>query len=379
MSFGLYLHFPFCRNKCSYCDFYKEIHSEDLERRFYRALIEETELAAEAYAAICGPVASIFIGGGTPTLTNRDLFADWLSHLKRLFEVPNGIEFSIENNPESVSLDVLQAYREFGITRPVFGIQSFNTKLLKVLGRKHRTRDSHRAIYHTNALGFKNFGVDLIFGLPGQSGKLLSADLDQLLDLEPPHISFYQLTVEEGTRLERMVGQGKVRIPDPVLQLAMYRSGVEKMTEAGYERYEVSSFARPGFECLHNIGYWEGQDYLGLGPSAHSFMMGQRYANAPSLADYLRDLGSGRRPTIIDESGIQERMTEAVMLGLRMARGISRSDFSQRFGVPLDDRLDREQYRTLLESGHLEADSDVLRLSDEGFYLADEITRRLLK
>jgi len=378
MPFGLYLHYPFCRNRCSYCDFYKELYDQGLEKRFFDALNTETDLAASRYAS-GRKITSIFIGGGTPSLASRDLLTDWWERLNRRFEISRNLEFSIETNPESVTLDLLEFYRDLGVNRPLFGIQSFNRRSLKLLDRRHRPHDSHRAVYHANALGFDNFGVDLIYGLPRQRSKSLAGDLDQIIDLEPPHISFYQLTVEPGTVLARRLSSGELRLPDQELVHGMYRGGVQQLTESGYNRYEVSSFARPGFECRHNIGYWEGDEYLGLGPSAHSFIEGVRFANRDDVGVYLEELRAGRLPHLIDESGAEERMTEAIMLGLRTSQGINRRRFSQRFGVKLEERLDRSQYRILVESGHLLPERGRLRLSDEGFYLADEITRRLLK
>jgi oxygen-independent coproporphyrinogen-3 oxidase len=379
MPFGLYVHFPFCRNKCSYCDFYKELYDSGLEAQFYDALTIETELAAREYADTDRTISTIFVGGGTPTLMNIAKFASWLELLRRLFVVPSDIEFSIENNPEAVTLEVLTAFKELGVNRPTFGMQSFDKKMLKVLDRKHNIEDSYRSVYLTNALGYTNFGVDLIFGIPGQTSRILSDDVDQILDLEPPHISFYQLTVEPGTPLHARVESGALKMPEQEMLLAFYKGGCEKMAEAGYARYEVSSFAKPGFECRHNLGYWEGNDYLALGPSGHSFMLGQRFANSPNLGFYLSELTAGRRPVIDDLSGIDERMTEAIMLGLRTSRGIDRHQFAVRFGVDVEQRLDQAQYKLFVGSGHLITDDTGLRLSDDGICLADEITRRLVK
>ncbi|HOD67063.1 MAG TPA: radical SAM family heme chaperone HemW [candidate division Zixibacteria bacterium] len=379
MPFGLYVHFPFCRNTCSYCDFYKEKHQAALEREFYHALRIETELAAEHPAVQRSQVTTIFIGGGTPNISDPDLLTDWLGHLRRHIDVADEIEFTIECNPEAVTREQLERLKGLGVNRPVFGVQSFNTRLLKLLDRRHHPHDSYRAIYYANALGFRAWGVDFIFGLPGQTSKMLAADLDQLLDFEPPHVSYYQLTVEEGTPLWRRVKAGKLRMPDQELLLALYRGGVEQMADLGYLRYEVSSFARPGFECRHNLGYWEGAEYLGLGPSAHSYLDNTRFANWPNVREYIKALQAGILPRTVDESGAPERMTEAIMLGLRTARGISRSAFAERFGQPIESRLDTEQYALLVESGHLIPERGMLRLSEEGIHLADEITRRLLK
>jgi oxygen-independent coproporphyrinogen-3 oxidase len=375
---GIYLHFPFCTNHCSYCDFYKETYVRELQTAYFQALKVETEKAIEQHHLAGREVDTLYIGGGTPSLVDPDLLAAWLEQLRSLVTLDDKIEFSLECNPESTTLDKLSRWRELGVTRPIFGIQSFHPKLLKRLGRKHRLEDSQRAIYHTNALGYVNFGVDLIFALPGQTSKILSADVDTLLSLAPPHISFYQLTVEPGTKLEAMLRRGKLKAIDEETSLALYRGGSEKFAESGYERYEVSSFAREGFECRHNIGYWTGKEYLGLGPAAHSFVAGERFFNPSHLGKYLSSLEAGQLPLERDESGPEERIVEAIMLGLRMSKGIDRRLFERRFGSSLETHLDMQQVKILTDSGHVIDDGGFLRLSDEGVYVTDEITRKLL-
>ena len=379
MPFGLYVHFPFCRNKCSYCDFYKELYDTRLEVRFFEALKIETELAAMTYADSDPQISTIFIGGGTPTLANIELFADWVAQLRTLFYVPTGIEFSVENNPDSVTAEKVEFFKELGVNRPTYGIQSFSTPLLQLLNRKHNPTDSARAVYLTNALGYRNFGVDLIFGLPKQTTQTLSDDLDAIVELDPPHISYYQLTVEPDTTLAERVMTGSLEMPDPDMSLAMYRGGCARLADAGYERYEVSSFAKAGFECRHNQAYWDGSDYLGLGPSAHSFMRGQRFANIDNVHDYSKQLAMGKRPIVADSSGTKERIMEAIMLGLRTSRGIDRHQFAMRFGRVVEDGMDLGQYEMLLRSGHVIDESGAIRLSDDGICVADEIIRRLVK
>ncbi|RME27610.1 MAG: coproporphyrinogen III oxidase family protein, partial [Candidatus Zixiibacteriota bacterium] len=229
MPFGLYLHFPFCRNRCSYCDFYKELYQAGLEKDFFDALAVETELVAEEYAALDNEIATIYVGGGTPSLVNLDFFATWLDQLRSLFYVGPEIEFSFENNPDSVTREKLLRLKELGVNRPVFGIQSFRPDLLKLLNRRHEPNDSHRCIYLANALGFDNYGVDIIFGLPKQNSEALSRDLDQIIDLAPPHISFYQLTVEPGTALADRVASGALKMPDPDFSFGLYRGGCERL------------------------------------------------------------------------------------------------------------------------------------------------------
>jgi len=376
---SLYLHYPFCRNRCSYCDFYKETYDSERQRRFADVLTIETELAIARHGLSGRTVETIFIGGGTPSLIEPELLSRWVDQLRSLLQFSESVEFSIECNPESVDPEKLECWQALGINRPVFGMQSFNTSLLTRLGRKHYPRDSQRAVYHANALGYRNFGVDLIFGLPGQTMGMMSSDIDEVLALAPPHISFYQLTVEPGTELASRIEAGKLREIDDETALGMYRGGSERLIESDYIRYKVSSFAKAGFECRHNLGYWTGREYLGLGPAAHSFIASERYFNPSDLDEYTSALDAGRLPARRDESGPEERMTEAVLVGLRLARGISRREFVKRFGVPLDDRLNRSQYDILTASEHLIDDEASLRLSDEGVYLADQITRRLVR
>ncbi len=378
MPFGLYLHYPFCRFRCSYCDYYKELYDPALEKRFYAAVAAETELAAAACRRSDRRISSIYVGGGTPSLTDVTLFSRWVACVKRHFDVAADTEFTVECNPESATLDKLERFREVGVNRLVLGVETFDRRLLKTIKRKHDRHHCHRAVYYANALGYPSFSVNLMYGLPGQTTGLLSDDVDQLLDLEPPHISFYPLTVEAGTELARQVAGGRLRLPDADLVAAMYRGGCERISELGYRRYEVSSFAKPGHECRYQVGYWTGDDYLGLGPSAHSFMNGQHSVNVADLAGYVAETDSGRLPRVMDKHGLDRRMREAIVRGLRTVGGVSRRRFAERFGVSLESRLDWEQYRRLVESGQLLPEKDSLRLSDEGIPAADDILRKLV-
>jgi len=326
--------------------------------------------------------------------------------VQHLLGFGENVEFSFEINPESCERTLLERLLELGVNRPVFGVQSFDERLLKLLSRTHELRQVHEAVYLANALGFDTYGCDLLYALPGQTGKMLSSDLDQMTELEPPHVSFYQLTVEPGTELERQVTHGKLKLPDQDFAQALYSAGYEHFKDRGYERYEVCSFAKPStaapdpqgqvpgrslylpktelhplpaHACRHNLNYWTGGEYLGLGPAAHSFIDGRRFSNAANLYEYMEVLEKGRRPIIEDRSGVKERMFEAIMLGLRTSRGIDRAEFECRFHRPLSDAIDLRQCELLLNSRHLVDADACLRLSDEALILADEITRRLAK
>ncbi|MCX6826546.1 MAG: radical SAM family heme chaperone HemW, partial [candidate division Zixibacteria bacterium] len=362
MSFSLYIHFPFCANLCNYCDFYKIPHSPELENRYFKALEIELDLARETIEPADRVLETIYLGGGTPSLADIENFQRLLDQVRNNFQLANSFEFSLEINPESINSDKLLFLKELGLNRPVIGIQSFNPRLLKLLNRKHNLDDSYRVIHLLRAVGFDNFGIDMIFGLPKQTVRLLADDLNQLMELKPPHISYYQLTVEKDTVLDRQINTGELEIPDSDLSAAMYRAINIKLNGYGYSRYEVSSFALAGYECRHNRCYWEGGDFLGLGPSAHSFIGHRRFANSADLNIYLDKLAQKERPLVYDTDDQEARMMETIMLGLRTAKGINQADFRRRFEISIEEALDRASYKIMLESGLIDADGDYIKV-----------------
>ena len=379
MSLSLYIHFPFCTNICSYCDFFKVPYDEPLEKTYFDALEAELLLIKDTIDPELRKLETIYIGGGTPSLINLSLLEHFLDRLRKFFEMPGEMEFSFEINPESIDSDRLAVIKELGVNRPIFGIQSFNVGLLTLLNRKHNLNDSFRAVYLARALGFDNFGIDMIFGLPKQTVRNLSDDLNQLVDLAPPHVSYYQLTVEKNTPLDTKIKDGTLQVPDSDLSAAMYRAINEELKGHGCFRYEISSYALPGYECKHNLRYWEGGDFLGLGPAAHSFIGNRRFANTSDLKLYLDSLSEHRRPLIFDADNEDSRIIETIMLGLRTTRGIARRAFQNRFGIPLEKVMDMASLKAMREANLIDSDEDSLKLSESGFLVADEIIRRLVK
>ncbi len=302
-----------------------------------------------------------------------------VDQIKSAFGFSGKPEFSLEINPESSDSDKLLFFKELGVNRPIFGIQSFNLRSLRELNRNHNPKDSFRAIFQARAIGFDNFGIDMIFGLPWQTTKTLGEDLTQLLELAPPHLSYYQLTVEKDTPLAHRIDKGDIKLPDSDLSAAMYQAISSELESHDYNHYEISSFARPGYECRHNLCYWEGGDFLGLGPSAHSFIDGKRFANTSNVATYMEKLSQFERPVIFDINDRQSRINETIMLGLRTSKGIGRQNFLQRFGIPVDEVIDRDTFDTLVESGLIDPEGDSIKLTRSGFPLADDIIRRLVK
>jgi oxygen-independent coproporphyrinogen-3 oxidase len=378
MSLSLYIHFPFCSNICSYCDFYKRKFSLEFQQSYFDTLGRELDLAASELEEHHKKIETIYIGGGTPSLANPDHLEMFLNRCREYFDIEPGIEFTLEINPESVDDILLARYKELGVTRPVLGFQSFFADQLAVLRRRHNVDHSYKAVYLLRALGYANFGVDMIFGLPGQTSARLGDDLMQIIDLAPPHISYYQLTVEKGTPLATQVENGKVALPDSDLCAAMYRGINEELKRHNYIRYEVSSFAKPGYECRHNMRYWVGDDYLGLGPSAHSFINNQRFANVADLDEYIKQINQGIRPIVLDNRSREEQMYEAIMLGLRTARGIVRENFRQRFDIDIEQAVNAEAFYVFTERGYIDRRDDAVCLTDSGLPLADEIIRRLV-
>lgn len=379
MSVGLYVHLPFCHSICPYCDFYKEMHRPGAESAFFEALIRETEIVADEIARPDRQISTIYIGGGTPSTVDPDNLERWLKQLGKLFEIDPSCEFSYEVNPESVDLQYIEKLQSLGVNRLVIGAQAFDAKALTLLGRRHEPHHVHRAIYSANALGLRNVAVDFLFGLPGQKKEQLAADIEQLIDLGAKHISLYQLTIESGTPFAEMYTSGKMKRIDPELVAALYRGSCQQLIDAGYRRYEVSSFALDGYECRHNLNYWQGRDYIGLGASAHSIIGDHHTAVVADVDTYIESLKRGVRPLDESVSDQDARIVEAIALGLRTAAGIDRAQFASRFGVPIEQRLNRSQYDLLVGSGHLVPDKGRLRLSEEGIDMADEITARLLQ
>jgi len=264
MPAGLYLHYPFCPYLCSYCDYFKSLHNKSDEKDFFEALTTETLVVAKECSDL--KIQTIFIGGGTPSLAKINLLESWLKTVRESFDIADDIEFSIECNPDSVSQEYLAALKDLGVSRPNFGIQTFDSDLLTQIGRGHTPHQIQEAIYFANVLEFKSYGVDLLFGLPWQTSAMLKKDLSQLVDLAPPHISFYQLTLEDGTQLYADVESGRIIMPDDSLVSAMYLIGCDKFVSAGYEHYEIASYAKEGHECRHSLNYWQGGESVGLGP-----------------------------------------------------------------------------------------------------------------
>ncbi len=370
---GLYLHIPFCRAKCAYCDFNSYAGLDELHARYARALCLEVRRSAAAQPAPVPRVDSIYIGGGTPTVLASSELGGIVRTCKEAFPCAPDCEVSMEANPGTVSLESLVTLRRAGVNRLSFGAQSFLEQQLRLLGRIHTPRQIGQAVNAARAAGFDSVNLDLMYGLPGQTVVTWRSDLEQALALEPEHLSLYALTIEEGTRLARMIADGALQQPDPDLAADMYDLAVRRLTRAGYEHYELSNWAVPGHACRHNLRYWRTEPYLGFGAGAHSYSEGQRYHNVEQPGDYVLRMESGTSPREKPERiSAHERMAESMILGLRLIQGIRFDEFEQRHGRDLRT-VYANQLAALSRLGLVTLDERCVRLSARGLLLANQV------
>lgn len=354
---GLYVHIPFCVKKCDYCDFVS-FPCAEVPGEYVDALLAEISLVA---ALPKRPQAfdTVFFGGGTPSLLSAQQLGTVMGALKSQFDLQREAEVSLECNPGTATAEKLRAYRDAGINRLSIGMQSSQDHLLAVLGRIHNRAQLLSTVSLARAAGFANLNVDVMHGLPGQHQEDYLATLKTACELNVQHISAYALILEENTRLYERAKHGELTLPDADAVADMQDAGLAFLEEQGYERYEISNFARPGFACRHNLNYWRNGEYLGFGVAAHSVCrMGAwtRWANAETLTEYYRQLRRGRQPRgEVLRLLPADEMFESVMLGLRLVRGIDRMCFFERFGISVKEAYPRalEELRVrgwLLES-----------------------------
>lgn len=343
-EFGLYIHIPFCRQKCFYCDFPSFAGREKKIDRYLQALEQEFALLRQRLyqkdnvrdtESKFAP-RTIYIGGGTPTALNANQMKKLLEIVLKYVVVAEAEEFTVEMNPGTVDREKLLLLQQAGVNRLSVGVQSFDDNCLQKIGRIHTAQEAVDTIELAHNLGFDNISLDLIYGLPQQNMEILTKSVERALTLPVQHISIYGLQLEEGTAFHRMEALGKLQLPADELVEAMHDYIVEKLPEAGYQRYEISNYALPGYESKHNLAYWQDVDYLGLGSGAHSYWQGTRYENPRGIDDYISAMEAGKLPAIVEEQvDRQAHMEEFCFLGLRTAAGIDKNLFQQKFGVDL--------------------------------------------
>lgn len=373
---ALYVHVPFCRAKCGYCDFnsYPLAEVGALRSPYVDALLRELAQAGPAQ------VRTIYVGGGTPTVLPLSLLARLLGGVWAAFGVDDRAEVSLEANPGTVDHTLLAAVRALGVNRLSLGVQSLDAAELRLLGRIHTAKEAADALRAARSAGFDNVNLDLIYGLPGQALDTWQESLERALELAPEHLSLYALTLEEGTPLAAEVAAGRLPEPDPDLAADMYELAQERLAGAGYDHYELSNWARsPDFRCQHNLVYWRNDSYAGVGAGAHSWDGSRRWANVSRPAEYIARLQAGESPVDMQETiGTELEMGETMMLGLRLVEeGVAFDRFDRRFGRDLR-RIYAAPLAELTALGLIELVPDRVRLSPRGRLLGNQAFMRFL-
>ena len=368
----LYVHIPFCVKKCDYCDFLSGPAGSELQKAYVQALLKEIRSLShpEGYT-----VTSLFFGGGTPSLVDAGLIEEILFHLKKKFVFSPDAEITIEANPGTLTKEKLAVYRRAGINRLSLGLQSADDGELGMLGRIHTYEEFLDSYRLARDAGFSNINVDLMSAIPGQTYDGWIGNLRTVAELGPEHISAYSLIVEEGTPF----AQRELELPDEDTEYQMYEDTAAVLSEYGYHQYEISNYARNGFDCRHNIGYWNRTEYLGLGLGASSLLNETRFSNTSDMEEYLENSGNPEQIRRgLKHLSVREQMEEFVFLGLRMTKGIGEVDFAERFGCPL-----KKIYGTILEkyekTGFLEYKSGFWRFTRNGIHVSNVILAEFLE
>lgn len=373
-SLGLYIHIPFCVKKCNYCDFLSAPADDATKKRYVEALCKEIA----GYKALTKEyqLATIYFGGGTPSVLEVSFIEQILNTVKKNFAVDMEAEVTLEVNPGTASLEKLKRYRELGINRLSIGVQSAKERELALLGRIHTFKEAKQTYFWAREAGFENISLDLMSALPGQSLEDYKENVEAILSLNPEHISSYSLIVEEGTPFYEQYAEGAPKecdLPEEETDRAMYAYTKERLVQAGYERYEISNYAKPGFESRHNSSYWVGTEYVGVGLGASSLFTNARYHNETDLTAYMETIEAGqdvRRE--IERLVLEEQMEEFMILGLRMMKGVSRQEFQKRFGKAIET-VYGSALNKLEKQGLLIKEGDRITLTENGIDVSNQV------
>ena len=328
---GIYIHIPFCKQKCFYCDFCSFANKNEMQERYVEAVINEIKNIThkEKYT-----VTTIYFGGGTPSILYPEYIKNILQEIESSFEILDDAEITIEINPGTVNEEKLKKYKEYGINRLSIGLQSANDKILKKIGRIHDYKQFEETFFYARKCGFKNINVDLMIGLPTQTIEDVKQTLEKIIQKNPEHISVYSLIIEEGTIIEKLINENKLQLPDEETERIMYWTVVNELKENGYNQYEISNFSKKTHESKHNTNCWKQKQYIGLGTSAHSYLNKKRYSNTNNIEEYIKNIQENnisKNITIHEEQTEESTMNEYMLLGLRMVQGININEFKQKF------------------------------------------------
>ena len=371
---GIYIHIPFCKRRCIYCDFFSTTQSEK-KPTYIHALCQELEMRKNYLGG--EEIETIYLGGGTPSQLTEEELNEIFTSLYNIYKVKEDAEITLEANPDDLTPEYVSMLRRLPINRISMGIQTFQEETLKLLHRRHTARQAIEAFQRCREAGFRNISIDLMYGLPGETLKIWKEDLQQAIALHPEHISAYHLIYEEGTALWKLRDEHQVEEADEDLSVTLFKNLIDELKQAGYQHYEISNFCLPGLHSRHNSSYWTGKKYLGCGPSAHSFNGSSRQWNIASLDNYLKGIASGKPNYEIEELDLYTRYNDFVITSIRTCWGMSLSRLRSEYGEELY-RYCLRMAKSHLEQGVLEIEENTLRLTQEGIFISDGIMSDLL-
>jgi putative oxygen-independent coproporphyrinogen III oxidase len=367
---SVYIHIPFCQQICHYCDFTKFFYDEDSATKYIEALSNEINVQVQG---INNKVKTIFIGGGTPTALNHHQLKSLLELINKKFDVSNCEEFSIEANPGDFDQDKAKLLKDYGVNRVSLGVQVFDDNMLKDLGRVHRIEDVYKTIDLLKQQGLSNISIDLIYSLPNQTAGHFEKTVSEALSFQLPHYSSYSLQIEPKTMFYNRFKKGQLHRPAQEEEVRMFEILKSKMQENGYVQYEISNFAKPGYESKHNLTYWNNEYYYGFGAGASGYVPGKRTLNIRPLPAYIKQAMEDGNPVLkVEKIGLKERIEEELFLGLRKLSGVNKSQFKSKFGFP-HDRLYKDQIGHLVQKGWLIDDKETIRLTEQGVLFGNDV------
>ena len=366
-----YVHIPFCTQICYYCDFSKVFIKNQPVDAYLEHLLQEYTCYDIKH------LQTLYIGGGTPTALSAKQLEFLLAELTKKLDLSLLEELTIEANPGDLDPDKIAVLKDSQVNRVSLGVQTFDNKMLKKIGRSHQEQDIYDNIRHLKQAGFDNISIDLIYALPGQTMDQVKENVAKAIDLDIPHMSLYSLILENHTVFMNRMRRGKLPLPKEELEAEMFEYIIEELEKAGFEHYEISNFSKPGFESRHNLVYWDNAEYYGLGAGASGYVDGIRYKNHGPIRHYLEAVEAGKARITEEHLTLEEKMEEELFLGLRKKTGVSKARFEEKFGVSFDQRYG-QVVASLTEQGLLVPDDKQVRMTKRGLFLGDTVAEKFI-
>ena len=374
---GLYIHIPFCVSKCKYCDFNSYKLNLDKKKKYLKALQKEMEFYREE--VVGKNIETIFIGGGTPSILNENEIKFLFDEIKKNFNIKKDAEITMECNPGTLTLEKLKVMKDCGVNRLSIGLQAVQNQHLNYIGRIHTYEEFEKNYKQAKEVGFENINIDLMYALPNQSREDWMESLEKVVKLNPTHISAYSLILEEGTELFNMYERKEFKLLDEDTDIEMYKYTINYLKSNGYDQYEISNYAKKGYECKHNILYWKCKNYVGLGASASGFLNKTRYNNLCGLDEYEEIIYSGKKPLEWEEKlSIKDEIEESIFLGLRMNEGIKFEDFLEKYNFNFKEEY-KNEINKLKNMGLIQVDDQFMALTQKGREISNSVFVEFIK